>query len=131
MKFTRKTRFLMLVVLSVLIAAVLFTGCQKPETQTGEKTITVQIVLADGESETRTIRTEALYLRGALDQEGLIAGDEGEYGLFVQTVNGITADSSKQEWWCFTKGGADLFTSVDLTPIEDGDTFEITLKTGY
>ena len=30
-----------------------------------------------------------------------------------------------------TKGGADVFTGVESTPIADGDKFELTLKTGY
>lgn len=49
----------------------------------------------------------------------------------VTTVNGVTADSSLEEWWCFTKGGETLNTGVDSTPIADGDHFEITLTTGY
>ena len=80
---------------------------------------------------TKSITTEAEYLRGALEEEDLIAGEESQYGLFVKTVNGVTIDDAKHQWWCFTKDGGDLFTGVDTTPIADGDKFEITLKTGY
>ena len=58
-------------------------------------------------------------------------GEESQYGLYVTTVNGLTADESQQQSWCFTKGGEDVMTGVDSTPIADGDHFEITLKTGY
>ena len=116
--------------LAVLIAAMALTGCGKTETQAGSKTITVDIVMSDGTT-TKTITTDAEYLRGALEQEKLVAGDESQYGLFVKTVNGYTVDDSKQEWWCFTKGGEALFTGVDDTPIADGDKFEITLTVGY
>ena len=116
--------------LAVLIAAMALTGCGKTETQAGSKTITVDIVMYDGTT-TKTITTDAEYLRGALEQEKLVAGDESQYGLFVKTVNGYTVDDSKQEWWCFTKGGEALFTGVDDTPIADGDKFEITLTVGY
>ena len=75
--------------------------------------------------------TAVEYLRGALEQEALIAGEESDYGLFVKTVDGVTADDANQEWWCFTKGGEMLETGVDSTPIADGDTFEITLTQGY
>ena len=78
-----------------------------------------------------TITTEAEFLRGALEQEGIIAGEESDYGLFVTTVDGVTADDSLEQWWCFTKGGESLATGVDSTPIADGDTFEITLTEGY
>ena len=116
--------------LAVLIAAMALTGCGKTETQAGSKTITVDIVMSDGTT-TKTISTDAEYLRGALEQEELIAGEESQYGLFVKTVNGYTVDDSKQEWWCFSKGGEALFSGVDDTPIADGDKFEITLTVGY
>ena len=121
-----------LFVFAVLIAAmVLCTACTQAEPQAGTKTITVQIIVDGADTVTKTIQTDAEYLRGALEEEDLIAGEESQYGLFVKTVNGITVDNAKQQWWCFTKGGEDLFTGVDDTPIADGDAFEITLKTGY
>ena len=116
--------------LAVLIAALALAGCGKTETQAGTKTITVDIITVDGTT-TKTITTDAEFLRGALEQEQLIVGEESQYGLFVKTVNGITADDSRQEWWSFTKGGETLFTGVDTTPIADGDHFEITLTVGY
>ena len=49
----------------------------------------------------------------------------------MTTVNGVTVDDSKQQWWCFTQDGEMLMTGVDTTPIADGDHFEITLTEGY
>ena len=129
---TNITRFTALLLVVLIAAMALFTGCQKAEVQTGEKTITVEIIVEGAETVTKTIQIEAEYLRGALDQEeGLVIGEEGPYGLFIKTVNGITVDDAKQQWWCITKGGEDVFTGVETTPIADGDKFEITLKTGY
>lgn len=102
----------------------------RPATSAADKTITATVV-ANGEEEAFTIHTDEEYLRGALESIDLIAGAESEYGLFVTTVNGITADDANQEWWCFTKGGESLNTGVDSTPIADGDAFEITLTVGY
>ena len=101
-----------------------------PAPSATDKTITATVV-ANGEEEAFTIHTDEEYLRGALESIDLIAGEESEYGLFVTTVNGITADDANQEWWCFTKGGESLNTGVDSTPIADGDAFEITLTVGY
>ena len=131
MKQTKLFRTLLLVFAVLIAATVLCTACTQAEPQGGTKTITVQIVVDGMDTVTKSITTEAEYLRGALEEENLIAGDESQYGLFVKTVNGVTIDDAKQQWWCFTKGGADLFTGVDTTPIADGDKFEITLKTGY
>ena len=102
----------------------------RPATSAADKTITATVV-ANGEEEAFTIHTDEEYLRGALESIDLSAGEESEYGLFVTTVNGITADDANQEWWCFTKGGESLNTGVDSTPIADGDAFEITLTVGY
>ena len=119
------------VVLALVAAAafVIYDHTQ-PEPQVGAKTITVQMVY-DSVDKTVTINTDAEYLRGALEEQELIVGTESEYGLFVKSVNGRTADDATQEWWCFTKGGETLMTGVDTTPIADGDKFEITLKVGY
>ena len=126
------TRFTALLLVVLIAAMALFTGCKEAETQTGAKTITVEIIVEGAETVTKTIKTEAEFLRGALDEEeGLVIGEEGPYGLFIKTVNGVTADDSKQQWWCITKGGEDVFTGAESTPIADGDKFEITLKTGY
>lgn len=140
-------------VLVVLIAAfaLIYTfgspnpdrDAQNPETTpsisdtTGEapdklKHITLKVVLEDGSEKTFEAATDGNSLRDALESvEGLVKGDDGPYGLFVTEVDGVVADSSKQQWWCFTRGGETLLTGVEDTAIADGETYEITLKTGY
>lgn len=103
----------------------------RPQAQQGEKTITVEVIVGDETTATHTIVTEEEYLRGALDQENMVSGEEGPYGLFLTMVDGVTADDTKREWWCVTKGGAQVDTAVDATPIADGDRYELTLKTGW
>lgn len=128
----KKSTVIAAVVLVVLIAvAGLLYVKFKPATTQGEKEITVVVVHADKTEKTFTYQTDAEYLREVLEDNGLIAGDESEYGLFVKTVDGETADDSKQQWWCITKGGESLNTSVDQTPINDKDQFEFTLTEGY
>lgn len=96
------------------------------------KHLTVRIIADGFEEKTVTVDTDAANLRGALESvDGLISGEESQYGLFVTAVNGIAADSAKQQWWCFTRGGEQLMTGVDDTPVADGETYEATLKTGY
>lgn len=119
---------------AVLAAAVLLWGAYTlllPRGAEGAKRITVQVVDAQNESREYTLETRQAYLRGALEERDLIQGEESAYGLFVKTVDGYTADESKQEWWCFTRGGETLNAGVDTIPIADGDHFEITLTTGY
>ena len=118
----------LVVAVAVLLGVYFVT---RPAPQQGGKTIAVQVVLLEGEPSDYTIQTDEEYLRGALESIDLIEGSESEYGLFVTTVNGVTVDDSKQQWWCFTQDGEMLMTGVDTTPIADGDHFEITLTEGY
>ena len=103
----------------------------KPQTVQGSKQIIVSVVFEDASVKEHEITTQQEYLRGALEEQGLVEGDESEYGLFIKTVDGVTADESKQQWWCITKIGEQVNTSVDQTPIADGDRFELTLTTGW
>ena len=118
-----------LVVAATVLIAVYFANT--PERQAGSKTIDVEVVMAEGDSQTFTYTTDSEMLGEVLQQEGLVEGQTSEYGLFITTVNGVTADDANQEWWCITKGGENVNTGVDMTPIADGDHFEITLTVGY
>ena len=123
------------VLLVVLIALVLTAGLvwfmNRPQATDGAKNITVEVVHGDGSTKSFSIRTDAEILRQACEEQKLIAGKEGEYGLYVLTVDGETADESIQQWWCITKGGAEHFYGVDETMIQDGEQYEFTLKTGW
>ncbi len=129
---TAKRNLIILAVLIILIAGailayVLFS--EKPVE--GQKTITVDVVHRDESKKTFTIKTTEEFLRGALEQNNLIQGKESEFGLFVKTVDGEDVDDTKQEWWCFTQNGESLMTGVDVTPIKDGDHYEITFTVGW
>ena len=120
-------------ILTMLLAAMLLLGaaaCTKPNEaqQTAPnadaaKNIKITVTYADQTEEIEISTTEET-LGAALLEKGLISGTEGEFGLFVDTVNGHFADASKNEYWVFTKGGEWVTTGVDTTPIEDGDSFE-------
>ena len=116
---------------AVVVAMVLMYKTFMAKPAEGSKEIVAEVILTDGTSESFKIKTDAEYLREALEQEKLISGTESDYGLYVTTVNGITADEAKQEWWCFTRNGESIMTGVDVTPISDGEHYEITLTVGY
>jgi len=111
----------------VLLALALLCSCTAEITET--KNITVSVIT--NETKEFEIETKRKYLGDALKDEKLISGKNGQYGLFITTVNGITADDKNEEWWCLTKGNESVMTGVDKTPISDGDEFELTLKKGY
>jgi len=130
---TNKKRIIILVIvfLALIVGLTAAYLLLAPKPVEGSKTIQVEVILADESSKTHTIQTDAPYLRGALDERNLISGEESEFGLFVKTVDGVTANDGNQEWWCVTQNGEWLATGIDQTPITDGDHFEITLTIGY
>lgn len=128
----KKGIFIGLAVLVVVIVGMVLIWRQfAPSAAEGQKTIAVQVVHKDESVKNFEIATDEEFLRGALEQENLIQGEESEYGLFVKTVDGETVEGKNQEWWCFTKGGEMVNTGVDSTPIADGESYEITFKVGY
>lgn len=129
----KNTKIIIAVVAIIAVAAGMlgiYFGTRQ-ETSNGKKEIVVEVISKDAKSKEFEIKTDREYLGEALQDEKLVEGEKGQYGLFITTVDGYAADSTKQEWWCITKAGGQVNTSADLTPIADGDHYELTLKTGY
>ena len=131
---SKKTRNILLAVALLVVLAVgalLIYNANKPAAQLGDKNITVTVVHGDASSKSFAINTSAETLRAACEEQKLIAGDESEYGLYVKTVDGETADDGAQEWWCLTKNGEMSMTGVDDTMIADGEQYEFTFTIGW
>ena len=129
---SKKKTILLAAVLAILVlAAGLIWFVNRPQASSGGKALTISVVHGDGSEKTFAFRTDAVTLRQACEEQKLIAGQEGEYGLYVLTVDGETADESVQQWWCITKSGAEHYYGVDETMISDGEQYEFTLKTGW
>ncbi len=104
-----------------------------PKTVGGAKEITVEVVDDQKESQIYTVRTDAEYLRQALQEtEGLtIEGTESDYGLMVETVNGVTADyTADGAYWAFYVDGEYCSYGVDQQPVEDGQAYQIVYTVG-
>ena len=70
------------------------------------------------------ITTEKETVGEALLDEGLIEGEDSQYGLYVKKVNGVLADYNVDgTYWAFYVNGAYGATGVDSTPVEDGATY--------
>lgn len=88
-------------------------------------------VKADEESIILTVHSDKETVGAALLEHDLIAGEESIYGLYVKTVNGMTADyDTDGYYWAFYQNGEYMLTGVDSTPFSDGDAFELVKTKG-
>lgn len=70
--------------------------CLWPEGYRRQKAIGVTVVYADATTDEFSFSTDAEFLRQALEEQKLVEGEESQYGLYVKTVNGVTADEAKR-----------------------------------
>ncbi len=122
----------------VLVAAMvlMFAGCgqnqgeEVPETSSNqqeivEKSFTFEVTELDGTKKEFQVKYDTEKTVGeALVNEKLISGENGPYGLMVDTVNGQKYDYNKDGvYWAFNINGEYAMTGVDSTPIKDGEVY--------
>lgn len=89
----------------------------------GEGKVTFTFTVVDGAgNETKfTINTDKKKVGDALFEHKLIEGEDGDYGLYVKKVNGITADYDvTKTYWAFYIDGKYAMTGVDKTDVKAG-----------
>lgn len=95
----------------------------------GQTVFTFNVTDADGNETNFEIHTDKETVGDALLELDLIAGEDSEYGLYVKTVNGITADYDKdQTYWAFYVNGEYAQTGVDSTNVTAGDTYSFKVE---
>ncbi len=71
-----------------------------------------------------TVHTDKETVGEALQELGLITGEDGPYGLYVKAVNGFALDYAKDgAYWSFYIDGQYAATGVDKTPIKAGEVY--------
>ena len=145
MKFRSNKTITSWILCMMLIVAMAFTtGCgeKKQEKNTagqeasnstvlgeGQTQFTFTVIDKDGNETAFEIHTDKTIVGDALLEVGLIAGEESQYGLYVKTVNGITADYDvDQTYWAFYVNGEYAMTGVDTTNIEAGSTYSFKVE---
>ena len=121
--------------LALLLALVMLfsmTGCAKKDAPATTPVVFKVIVTdLDGNETAFEYTSSAASVGKALVAEGLIEGHETEYGLYIDTVNGITADWDKdQTYWAFYINGEYATTGIDGTEIAADTTYGLTLTKG-
>ena len=139
MKNVMKSKVVLSILALVLIVAMAlsFSACRNNDSDTNTTTTTqasgeakkelsfvFKVVDLDGSEKSFDIKTDAKTVGEALLAEKLISGEQGDYGLMVDTVNGVkydyTADSA---YWAFYVNGEYATSGVDTTDIVEGTTY--------
>ncbi|MBR6780613.1 MAG: DUF4430 domain-containing protein [Clostridia bacterium] len=106
-------------------------GTMSAENVQKKITLTVDVVDADGNTQTFTVSTDADNLGDALLAEGLVEGEQGAYGLYIKSVNGIRADYDLDKaYWALYSDGELMMTGVSDTAISDGQHYELVYTAG-
>ena len=104
---------------------------QAEETVLGEGATVFTFVVVDVEGNEKTfeIHTDKTTVGEALLELELIDGEDGDYGLYVKSVNGITADYNVDgTYWAFYINGEMAMTGVDATNVEAGATYSFKVE---
>lgn len=97
----------------------------------GSTVFPLTVTDAEGNEHHAEIHTDKETVGEALEEIGLIAGEEDSMGLYVKTVNGITVDYDKDGcYWAFYVNGEYAPTGVDSTTIVEGDSYAFKVEKG-
>ena len=122
--------------ISLLLALVMvfaLTACGAKEEAPAADAVSFKVVVTDldGNETAFEYSSNAASVGEALVAEGLIEGHETEYGLYIDTVNGITADwDADQTYWAFYINAEYATTGIDGTEIVADTTYGLTLTKG-
>lgn len=122
-------KFLYLALSLVLLAAMALSvvGCGKKEAPKGG-TASFQVVVTDleGTETTFDFTSDKAMVGEVLVDEGLIEGEQGPYGMYIKSVNGVTLDWDRdQKYWSFYVNGEYATAGVDQTEITDGAVYSL------
>lgn len=113
--------------LAILLGALYFIFV--PKASEGAKAITIEVIDNEQKSTIYELNTDAQYLREAMDEaadKGLTySGSESEYGIMLETINGVTADyETNGAYWSIFVNGEYGNYGADQQVVTDGDAFQ-------
>ena len=122
-----KKQVIILIVLVLAVAAMIATYfLTRPQATEGTKEFTLVIVHKDGKSSEKTHTTDKEYLGEYLEEEGIIKGAEGPYGIYIHSVEGENAVYEEDNaYWAFFEGENYANLGIDQTPIQDKAVYKL------
>lgn len=146
MKFSKTQTMLKSITCIVLIAAMALLTCGCAQTPPQDEVVSLEngktygqgdtqfaltVTGSDGKEIAVTVRTDKTIVGEALQELGIIAGEEGPYGLYIKTVNGETLDyDTNQMYWSFYVNGEYAMTGIDQTAIDPAASYALKAEKG-
>lgn len=97
----------------------------------GSKHITIEVQYEDGKKDSYSVDTDAAYLKEAAASVLTIDGKDTSYGYEIDTINGVTADYSKDKaYWAIYVNGEYGTSYADSQPVEDGADYRFAYEKG-
>ena len=122
-------RFALIALVLAFALALAACGDSAPVSDGTEKTFTLLVVDEAGQETSYTVTSAAASVGEALMDEGLIEGEEGPYGYYIKTVNGLTEDYDVNgHYWAFYVGDSYAMAGVEQTEIEDGAVYALKVE---
>ena len=145
MKRNKKITGKILAGLLIAVLAVGVTGCQKKEEAAvvgttsvyedgavlGEGAVVFDLTVINtaGEETNLEIHTDKDVVGDALTELEVIAGEPGEFGLYIKTVNGETVDFEEDgKYWAFYINDEYAMSGIDQTTITEGDAYTLKVE---
>ena len=131
MQKNKKLIFAAIAVVVIVASMAAIYIATRPETTGGSKTIMVEVVHSDGSGRIFAYHTDAEYLGEALLAEGLIAGHEDTFGLYIDTVDGEDAVWEEDgSYWALYVGDEYASQGIDQTPVVDRYIYKLVYTVG-
>ena len=122
----------MISLLLALVMLLALTACGQ-KTEAPAEAVSFQVIVTDleGNESTFAYTSSAASVGEALVAEGLVVGHQASYGLYIDAVNGISADwDNEQTYWAFYINGEYATAGISDTPITADTTYGLTLTKG-
>ena len=95
----------------------------------GDKTFVLQVIDGEGNEIAVAVSTDADTVGAALAELGIVAGEDSDFGLYVKTVNNVTADyDTDGSYWAFYIDGEYATTGVDSTEINEDAVYTLQVE---
>ncbi len=133
-------------VFMIALSGALLSGCNQEPSQNSKQTeatsvqsvkqlgegsikFTLSVVDKDKNEKQFEISTDEKTVGDALKKLNLIEGEQGQYGLYIKSVDGVTADfNNDKTYWAFYINGEYAASGVDQTEVKNGEAYSLRIE---